>query len=106
VPTLDAPLHQPGARVGRCLPLPPLHALAFAMGTHRRLGAGAAGAGAGGRRMSRRQQEKEPDDGRECAYMDVAEDLVRRWWSGAGVGRRGARGRWRVWCGWWGKGED
>lgn len=78
VPTLVAPLHQLGARVGRCLPLPPLHALAFAMGTHRRLGAGAAGAGAGGRRMSRRLEGKEPDEGRGCAYMDMAEDLVQR----------------------------
>ena len=34
MPTLVAPLEQLGARVGRCLPLPPLHALAFAMGTH------------------------------------------------------------------------
>ena len=45
VPTLVAHLHQLVARVGRCLPLPPFHALAFAMGTHRRLGAGAAGPG-------------------------------------------------------------
>ena len=28
--------------------------------------------------MSRRQQGKEQDDGRGCAYMDMAEDLVRR----------------------------
>ena len=49
VPTLVAPLRQLGTRVGCCLPLPTLHALAFAMGTHRRLGAGAAGAGAKGR---------------------------------------------------------
>ena len=45
MPTLVAPLHQLGSRVGRCLQLPPLHALAFAMGTHRRLGAGAARVG-------------------------------------------------------------
>ena len=51
VPTLVATLHQLGARVGSFLPLPPLHALAFTMSTHRRLGAGVAGAG--GRRMSR-----------------------------------------------------
>ena len=78
LPTLVAPLQQLGARVGRCLPLPRLHALAFAMGTHRRLGAGAAGAGGGGRRMSRRVQGKEPDEGRRCAYGDMPEDLVRR----------------------------
>lgn len=37
VPTLVAPVHQLGTRIGRCLPLPPLHTLAFAMGTHHRL---------------------------------------------------------------------
>ena len=76
VPTLVAPFHQLSARVGLCLPLPPLHALAFAMGTHRRLGAGAAGGGPGGRRMSSRLEGKKADEGRRCAYMDMAEDLL------------------------------
>ena len=48
VPTLVEPRHLLGARVGRCLPLSPLHALALAMGTHGRLGGGAAGAGGAG----------------------------------------------------------
>ena len=38
VPTLVAPQHMQGARVGRCHNLDPQHALAFAMGTHTRLG--------------------------------------------------------------------
>ena len=93
MPTLVAPLQQLGARVGRCLPLPRLHALAFAMGTHRRLGAGAAGAGGGGRRMSRRVQGKEPDEGRRCAYGDMPEDLVRRVVEACrGCGREGGGG--------------
>jgi hypothetical protein len=37
-PTLVTPSLMQGARVGRCLPLPPHLALAFAMGTHPRLG--------------------------------------------------------------------
>ena len=28
--------------------------------------------------MSRRLEGKEPDEGRGCAYLDMAEDLVRR----------------------------
>ena len=93
LPTLVAPLQQLGARVGRCLPLPRLHALAFAMGTHRRLGAGAAGAGGGGRRMSRRVQGKEPDEGRRCAYGDMPEDLVRRVVEACRVWPEGAAGK-------------
>jgi len=38
VPTRVAPALMQGARVGRCHGLPPLHALAFAMGNHCRLG--------------------------------------------------------------------
>jgi len=41
VPTCVAPHLLQGARVGRCHSLPPLHALAFAMGTHSRLGSAA-----------------------------------------------------------------
>jgi len=52
VPTHITPLLLQGSRVGRCHDLPPMHALAFAMGTHARLGsdvvAGRAGRGAGG----------------------------------------------------------
>jgi hypothetical protein len=64
-----------GARVGRCLPLPPLRALALAMGTHRRFGAGAGGRG---RRMSQQRRGKTPNEGMGCAYMDMPEDLVLR----------------------------
>ena len=62
VPTLVAPDRLLGARIGRGLPLEPLLAVAFAMGTHRRLGAGeaAAGGGPGGERKSRRAAGKEP----------------------------------------------
>lgn len=42
VPTLVAPHHLLGARVGRCCPLPQEHAVAIAMGTHGRLGSGSA----------------------------------------------------------------
>jgi len=47
VPTLVAPDRLLGARIVRGLPLEPLLAVAFAMGTHRRLGAGASAAGGG-----------------------------------------------------------
>ena len=95
VPTLVVPLHQLVARVGRCLPLPPLHALAFAMGTHRRLGAGAAGPGAGGCRGGSKGRSR-MRGGVACTW------IWRRiwccgWWRGAGGGQRGARGRWRRW---------
>jgi len=50
VPTHITPLLLQGSRVGRCHDLPPMHALAFAMGTQARLGsdvvAGRAGRGA------------------------------------------------------------
>jgi hypothetical protein len=49
-----------GARIGRCHGLPEDHALAFAMGTHARLGAAASEAG------------------RECGYLMMPADLVRR----------------------------
>jgi hypothetical protein len=57
-------------------------ALAFAMGTHERLGAGSAAAGgAGGRRRSRRAQGKAPAARREeegCPYLMMPADLVKR----------------------------
>ncbi len=62
VPTLVAPDSLLGARIGRWLPLAPLLALAFAMGTHHRLGAGeaqVAGRCRGGRK-SLRAAGKEP----------------------------------------------
>ena len=76
VPTLVEPRHLLGARVGRCLPLSPLHALALAMGTHGRLGGGAAGAAGGGGgvpRKSRRLEGKEPaEEGKGSAVMALA----------------------------------
>ena len=77
VPTLVEPRHLLGARVGRCLPLSPLHALALAMGTHGRLGASGAvpaAVGGGGRRKSRQAEGKEPveDEGKGSAVMALA----------------------------------
>ncbi len=69
-----------GARVGRCHGL--REELAFAMGTHERLGAGSVVAGGGGgRRRSRRAQGKAPAAGREeegCPYPMMPADLVNR----------------------------
>ena len=56
--------------------------MAFAMGTHARLGAGAwaGGAGGGGRRRSRRVQGKAPGgvDDRGCPYFMMPGDLLKR----------------------------
>ena len=75
-PTLVAPDHLLGARIGRGLPLEPLLAVAFAMGTHGRLGAGeaAAGEGPGDWRKSRRVAGKEPlaEEGAGSAVMALA----------------------------------
>ena len=83
VPTLVSPRLLGGARVGRWHGLAEELALAFAMGTHARLGAGAgAGAvGGGGRRRSRRVQGKAPaegEDDRGCPYFMMPADLVKR----------------------------
>jgi len=76
VPTLVAPDRLLGARIGRGLPLEPLLAVAFAMGTHRRLGGGetAARGPSGGRRKSRRVAGKEPAaaEGNGSAVMALA----------------------------------
>ena len=57
-------------------------AIAFAMGTHERLGTGSAAAGGGsGRRRSRRAQGKAPAARREeegCPYLMMPADLVKR----------------------------
>ena len=60
------------------LGIPCLHALAFAMGTHRRLGAGAVGEGRGEKRMSCRVQEKELDEDNGCVYADMPVELVQK----------------------------
>lgn len=70
VPTLVAP-QLLGTRIGRCLSLSPLHALAFAMGTHSRLGAGAAGAGGMGKVRSLGRVQG-------CAFVGLPAEIVRK----------------------------
>ncbi len=68
-----------GARVGRWHGLAEELALAFAMGTHARLGAGAGVTG--GRWRSRRVQDKAPAGGEDdggCPYFMMPGDLVKR----------------------------
>ena len=79
VPTIVAPQLLQGARVGRCHSLPSMLALAFAMGTHPRLGSAAqTDTACGGSRKSRRQQGKEPvaTDTMGCAYEEMPGELV------------------------------
>ena len=73
VPTMVDPDLLLGTRIGRGLALPPLMALAFAMGTHRRLGAGDMGAASGcrGGRKSLRAAGKEPAAKREDAGSPI-----------------------------------
>jgi len=84
VPTLVAPHLLQGSRVGRCHDLPPMHALAFAMGTHARLGSAAPtalAAGGGSQGRSPRQQGKTPvavDKGNDCEYVMMPGELVQR----------------------------
>jgi len=66
VPTLVAPALLQGARVRRCHGLPPLHALAFAMGKHSRLGRAAQTALAA------------VDKGKDCEYVLMPEEVVQR----------------------------
>ena len=77
VPTLVSPHNWHGARLGRCQPLPPQHALAFAMGTHSRLGA--ALPGGGGSRQSQRRRGKPADESAGgCLYSSMPKELVQR----------------------------
>jgi len=82
VPTRVAPHLLQGMRVGRCHRLPPLHALAFAMGTHVRLGSAAPTAvfARGSSRRSRRLEGKAPaaDTSLDCAYATLPRELVQR----------------------------
>jgi hypothetical protein len=83
VPTLVPRQLLGGARVGRCHELRAKLALAFAMGTHERLGAGSAAAGGGGgRRRSRRAvPSRNLQAGREekgCLYLMMPAELVKR----------------------------
>ena len=63
VPTCIAPHLLQGARVGRCHDLPLIHALAFAMGTHARLGSA---------------DETAPAHATDCAYLKMPGELVRQ----------------------------
>eukprot|EP00277_Geminigera_cryophila_P022957 CAMPEP_0179479202 /NCGR_PEP_ID=MMETSP0799-20121207/57499_1 /TAXON_ID=46947 /ORGANISM="Geminigera cryophila, Strain CCMP2564" /LENGTH=460 /DNA_ID=CAMNT_0021290711 /DNA_START=165 /DNA_END=1548 /DNA_ORIENTATION=- len=84
VPTHIAPHLLQGSRVGRCHDLPPLHALAFAMGTHARLGSAAPTAlvaGGDSKRWSQRQQGKTPtsaDKGKDCEFFTMPGELLHR----------------------------
>ena len=78
--------------MGRCHGLLEELALAFAMGTHERLGAGSAAAGGvGGRRRSPMRQE----DG--CLYLMMPADLVKRVVEACGWRQRASVER--GWCG-------
>ena len=84
VPTHIAPHLLQGSRVGRCHDLPLLHALAFAMGTHARLGSAAPTvpvAGGDSKRWSQRQQGKTPtsaDEGKDCEFFTMPGELLHR----------------------------
>ena len=85
VPSRIAPRILQGARVGRCHDLPPMHTLAFAMGTHSRLGSCAAptamAAGVGSQRRSQGQQGKTlaaAEKGKDCEYVTMPGELVQR----------------------------
>ena len=78
IPTRVVIHHMQDARVG-CCPhrLPPQHALAFAMGTHSRLGSAKAAAPyAGGSRRSKRLQDKAAgaDTNTGCALVSMLDD--------------------------------
>ena len=83
MPMHIAPSSLKGARVGCCHDLPPMHALAFAMGTHSRLGSCTAplavAAGGSSQRRSQQQQGRAPaaaDKGKDCEYVAIPGELV------------------------------
>jgi len=83
VPTPVATHLLESMRVGRCHSLPPPIALAFAMGTHDRLGIAAqtAAPAQDSSRTSQRQQGKAPaadDTNQGCAYVMMPGELVKR----------------------------
>jgi len=80
VPTRVTPALLQDARVGRCHGLPPLHALAFAMGNHSRLGRAAQPAPAAA------------DKGKDCAYVSMPVELVQRIVEACGVWPEGRAG--------------
>jgi len=80
VPTLVAPALLHGARVGCCHGLPPLHALAFAMGNHSRLGSATQTAPAAA------------DKSKDCEYVSMPGELVQRIVEACGVWPEGRAG--------------
>ena len=81
MPTPVLPLLLGGVRVRRWHGLSEELALAFAMGTHARLGASVGVTGRGGSRRSRLVQGKAPAEGedyRGCPYFMMPGDLVTR----------------------------
>jgi len=80
VPTPVAPALLQGARVGRCYGLPPLHALAFVMGNHFRLGRAAQNAPAAA------------DNGKDCAYVSMPGELMQRMVEACGAWPEGRTG--------------
>ena len=81
VPTRLAPALLLGMRVGRCYGLPPLHALAFAMGNHSRLGRAAQTAPAAAH------------NGKDCAYVSMPGELVQRIVEACGTWPEGRAGQ-------------
>ena len=93
LPTRVDPHHMQGNRVGRCHSLTPQFALAFAMGTHARLGSAQDAEHVKGSETSRHLQDKAAgaDRSKGCAYLMMPEDLVKQLveasrWQPAGVG--------------------
>jgi len=102
IPTRIAPQRMLGARVGRCHSLPPLHVLAFAMGTtHARLGSAAqTETPVGVEKKSQRNQDKEPadavttsDDSIGCAYATMSDDLLKQVVAACGSWPEGRAGK-------------
>jgi len=73
VPTRVAPALLQDTCVGRCHGLPPLHALAFAMGNHCRLG------------RTEQTALAAADKGKNCAYVSMPGELVQRSVEACGV---------------------
>jgi len=80
VPTRVAPALLQDTRVGRCHGLPPLHALAFAMGNHSRLG------------RTEQTVLAVADKGKDCVYVSMQRELVQWIVEACGVWPEGRAG--------------
>ena len=80
VPTRVAPALLQDTRVGCCHGLPPLHALAFAMGNHSWLG------------CTEQTALAAADKGKDCAYVSMPGELVQRIVEAGGVWPEGRAG--------------